>query len=946
MDAMIARINAGLTGRYVVEREIGRGGMATVYLAQDLRHHRKVALKMLKPEVTLSMGAERFLKEIEIAAGLTHPNILPVHDSGEVDGMLFYVMPYVEGESLRERLGREGKLPLEEAIRVATEAADALDYAHRQGIVHRDVKPANILMVDGHAVIADFGVARAVSAAGHRALTGMGIAIGTPAYMSPEQAMAVGDVDGRSDIYSLGRTLYEMLVGDLTMSQAEQRAIASGKVSAMPPEHREELQHVPQAVIRTVARATAQDPDDRFQTAQAFGESLVSVSGRRRMTRTGRLVAVTGVVVAAAVMTLLVMPRGPPGLDEHVLAIAPFGILDTDLALWREGLVDVLAGRLDGAGPLRTVPPSVVMRQWEGPADQATATALGASTGAGLALYGQIVSAGPDSARALATLIDVRTRRPIAEFDVRDDADRLDKLADSLAVHIIAELSRTRDLSGSRLASLGSSSPAALKAFLQGEQHYRRFTLDSAAFYFQRAVELDTTFALAYGRLAIADGWSATPNPELNQLRLRAGELNHGLARRESLLVVADSIRAAMVQFSGDSAAWAMYRRLFATLESATTLYPLDPIVWYELGEARYHYGAELNVTDEQTYDAFAQAIALDSTFMPGYRHLFELTLLLQGRDVGREVAAAYLAHSDSNEFRDAARAIDLLLDPSHSDDTRTQQALDSLSSVAIFQVWYDLKWYGDSAATSLRVARAWMDDDTTAARQALALALTYHGKVAEAYRVAANRYPALLVVLARFGAVSPDSMDAAAKGWLDARNSFNFLHAHRWWAERRDTAALQTAVVYWDSVEAELPQLRYRMRDLGLSAQAYLALAQDDTTRALELFAQIPNWPNRYYTYYEQLTRARLLSRLGRNGEAAHLLDHMPFERQFAPTSEAIIVELERGRVHERLGNLGLAIAAYSTVIDAWHRADPVLQPIVDEARAALARIGAEPRR
>jgi len=212
MADLSERVRASLAGRYTIERELGRGGMATVYLARDVKHDRPVALKVLRPELAASVGAERFLREIQVTAHLTHPNILPLLDSGRADDFLYYVTPYVEGESLRNRLDREGQLPVAEAVRLAASVADALDYAHRHDIVHRDIKPENILLEEGQPVVADFGIARALHAAEGGNLTETGVTLGTAAYMSPEQA--TGDqLDGRTDIYSLGCVLYEMLAG-------------------------------------------------------------------------------------------------------------------------------------------------------------------------------------------------------------------------------------------------------------------------------------------------------------------------------------------------------------------------------------------------------------------------------------------------------------------------------------------------------------------------------------------------------------------------------------------------------------------------------------------------------------------------------------------------------------------------------------------------------------
>src|SRR6185312_2604260 len=213
-DPLTARLQPSLDGRCRIDRELGAGGMATVYLAEDLRHHRKVAIKVLHAELSAILGTERFLKEIELTANLQHPHILPLFDSGSADGLLFYVMPFVEGETLRGRLDRERQFPVADAVRIASEVADALEYAHKRGVIHRDIKPENVLLHDGRALVADFGIALAVQEAGGQRMTQTGLSLGTPQYMSPEQAMGERNVDARTDMYALGSVTYEMLVGE------------------------------------------------------------------------------------------------------------------------------------------------------------------------------------------------------------------------------------------------------------------------------------------------------------------------------------------------------------------------------------------------------------------------------------------------------------------------------------------------------------------------------------------------------------------------------------------------------------------------------------------------------------------------------------------------------------------------------------------------------------
>ena len=270
----VSRLNAALEGRYRIEREIGEGGMATVYLADDLKHERKVALKVLKPELAAVVGAERFLAEIKTTANLQHPHILPLFDSGEADGFLFYVMPYVEGESLRQRLDREHQLPVDEAAQIAKSLAEALDYAHGRGVIHRDIKPANVLLLQGKPVISDFGIALAVGAAGGGRLTETGLSLGTPHYMSPEQATGDQHVGPATDIYALGCVLYEMLVGDPPYIGSTPQAVLGKIITGMPEPVTQHRKTVPANVEATVNRALEKVPADRFTGAQEFARAL------------------------------------------------------------------------------------------------------------------------------------------------------------------------------------------------------------------------------------------------------------------------------------------------------------------------------------------------------------------------------------------------------------------------------------------------------------------------------------------------------------------------------------------------------------------------------------------------------------------------------------------------------------------------------------------------
>lgn len=380
MAEAIERVRAVFEGSYAVERVLGRGGMATVYLATDLKHDRQVALKVLRPELTSALGGDRFPREIQIIAQLTHPHILPLHDSGEADGLLYYVMPYVEGRSLRDRLREESPLPTHDATRILREVADALAFAHGRGVVHRDIKPENVMLSGRHALVTDFGVAKAVTEAGGEQLTTVGVALGTPSYMSPEQAMGEPDIDARSDIYALGILGYEMLTGAPPFVKDTPRALLSAHVIEPPGEITEARPEIPGELGALIMRCLEKDPDDRWQTADEVVRRLeqlstpsggmtpthtrpltaTEASGGRRKGRTPMILGGVGVALVATIATVFALGGSDAGIES--VAVLPLQDLSGTDPAFVNAVHDQLVTTLGRRDVVAVVSRSNVMR--------------------------------------------------------------------------------------------------------------------------------------------------------------------------------------------------------------------------------------------------------------------------------------------------------------------------------------------------------------------------------------------------------------------------------------------------------------------------------------------------------------------------------------------------------------------------------------------------------
>ena len=971
-------LRAALADRYPIERELGRGGMATVYLARDLRHGRRVALKVLHPSLAAELGIERFLREVRIAAGLQHPHILPVHDSGEAAGQLYYVMPYAEGETLRARLDRSGPLPVDESLRIAREVLDALGHAHRHDVVHRDIKPENILLSDGHALVADFGIAKALLAAGDERLTETGWGMGTPPYMSPEQ-IGGGAVDGRSDLYGLGCMLQEMLTGEPPFTGATAQELFAKHVRDRPPSVKTLCPEVPVVVERAIDRALAKAPERRFATAAEFAMALAegtppssaALPTRRRSTWVAAVVGIATVLTIA--LRILLRPPSASGLDSNLLAIVPFDARDAAGQRFGEDLVDYLARSLDGAGPIRTVSPSRYLRSWRGPSDPALVQTLAVRVGAGLIVFGTASGAGRDSVLLRGSIFDAVTGRVAEEFEVRGDTLRFDALADSAAVGILRALGRDRAVRAVRQQPFGHASVSALKAFLRGEQFYRRSQWDSALVKYDLAITLDSGFALPYYYLAEALSWGPTNSGRFREpeyYQLRAASLNHGLSQRDSLLILTGPLWLS----ASDTGLLQIRRRLLSALEQASRLYPGDPEVWYSLGEARLHLGQWAYNTTADALAAFDRAIALDSGFTPAYEHTIQNAMMLGQPERALLYARASIAHQATGSVAGPVHFSALLLDPATAGSAATRAAEDSASAVTLLRTCLeDLFTWPDSGETAVRLARRLGEGrasiegtppemrDPQVRQEMLAEALAFRGHFREAAQASPgpggagfNWFgPGALSfdALALFGAAPEQVATRWYARLFDPKALTRPLAADlpqapdalAWWKTSADTASLRRfeSLARPERGAGSLEQV-HRAR-VAAEAAAYLALLRGDSAAALRTLLSIPDTACFTSCSFMRITQATLLGRAGRDREALATLDRWLLSA--VPTPLFVIGTLERGRIAERLGDRAIAIQAYQYVVDVWRHADPELNGYVAEARASLKRLAAERR-
>jgi eukaryotic-like serine/threonine-protein kinase len=702
------RLSTALRDRYVLDRELGRGGMATVYLARDLKHDRPVALKVLHPELAIRLGPERFFREIRTAARLQHPHILPVHDSGEAAGLLWYTMPFIEGESLRDRLRREKQLPIEEAARITREAALALDYAHRHSVIHRDVKPENILLSDGQALLADFGIAQAL-AAGNEQLTETGLTVGTPTYMSPEQAAGDRHLDGRTDVYSLATVLYEMLVGEPPFTGSIAQVIIAKRLRGEVP-HVRELRHgVPGSVDHAIHRALAILPADRFSTAAEFARA-VEISGswaetsaasgiasgpqpnarrvqRLRVSR-ATVTLVLGILLALGVIFAWLHSRIRGGTSEvgqpTRLAVLPFESTgDTSERAFADGMSEEITTRLARVPGLSLVARSSALQYRE---SGQTAPAFGRSLGVDYVLDGTVRTAmspaGPKQVRITPELIKVADGTHVWGVPYEGVLADVFRLQTEVARQVAEAL---RGTLGKAEQGVVRAAPThdleAYRFYVLGRAEWNRRTPESlvqAAGYFHHAIARDSAFARAWAGLADAyalyqyygvqtlprdtayarakaaalraialDSTLAEPHASLNQI-LRYGYWDwEGSGREVRQAITLDPNYATARHWHAE---YLLCRgQLLEAIAEARTAVQLDPLAAPTqniLGLVLWYAGQTNNAIA-----VFREAVARDSTAGQPARNLFML-YLTSGRT--EEALALLTARHDTSTLNSA----------------------------------------------------------------------------------------------------------------------------------------------------------------------------------------------------------------------------------------------------------------------------------------------------
>jgi tetratricopeptide (TPR) repeat protein len=1000
------RLQTALGDAYLIERELGGAGMSRVFVAHEVALDRRVVVKVLPPDLA-GMNVERFRREVSVAAQLQHPHIVPVHAAGALalDGpeggdrgsVPYYTMPFIEGESLRALLARTGPLALGTVMRALHDVADALAYAHERGIVHRDIKPDNILLSGQHAVVLDFGIAKALRSAfgsgdvqsreGGGA-TGAGVAIGTPAYMAPEQAAADPAIDHRADIYAFGALAYELLAGRPPFTGRPPHELLAAHVTEPPVPVAELRPDTPPALAALVMHCLEKRPADRPQQAVQVRDALDAISTplastraataattadaparRHPLLRGAALLTLAAGLIAAAVALFFLWPTRP-AVDENVVAVAPFRTASGDASLryLREGMLDLLAAKLTGEGGPRSADPRALLSAWRRAAGSDTAALpreralqLAETLGAGQLLLGEIDAVGDDRLQLRATLVRVRDGRAQAPVQVEGPTDSLVQLVDQLTAQLLTVGAGEQE----RLAVLTTTSLTALRAYLAGQSLYRHARYREAAQEFERATQLDSGFALAGIGLASASQWFGDPEALVRGLTI-AWQPDARLSARDRALRDAK----AGPRFPQPPT---LAELLTAKLRYAEVA-PDRPEAWFEAGDGLFHFGAATGTPDPdaRAAAAFRRALALDSAFAPAIEHLLLLDARAGDTSSVRRLSAMYLAIDPKSENADGIRwrtAVAL-------GDEATVEALVRRSgslhptSVHTIETVSQLDGVGLEDAERIVSGYSRAQRSTAGGSQRLAQLVSAHdralnrGRVAEALALA-RRYPspvgsATLRTRVRDALYGDGDTTAAAQAVQELERSASAPPATG--MQRNTQLADRCYVELWrlahgDTATAarSIAELR-AARPASAADSAFTPFARDCAITLEAVSASLAGRPDaeRYVARLDSLARsgpytgvsqqvgnlvvARLKERAGDlRGALAAVRRREYFYGRVAYLSTFL---REEGRLAALTGDREAAITAYRHYVALRATPDPVLRPDVARVRAEIERL------
>jgi tRNA A-37 threonylcarbamoyl transferase component Bud32/TolB-like protein/tetratricopeptide (TPR) repeat protein len=969
---------AAALSNYAIERELGGGGMSRVFLATEVALSRRVVIKLLPPELAHAVSLDRFRQEIRLAASLQHPHLVPILAAGEADGLLYYTMPFVEGESLRARLARSGELSLREAIRVLRDVAAALDYAHQRGIIHRDIKPDNVLLSGGEALVTDFGVAKALTAsstAGETGLTELGVALGTPAYMAPEQAAADPHVDHRADLYAFGCLAYECLSGEPPFAGRPTRSLLAAQLTETPEPLARRRPNLPPALTTLVMRCLEKRPADRPQTAGEVlsvldgamtpsGEAAptVRVEAIRPRRRWPALVAIAaGVIVLVGGAALLKARSGPRMTPSAAfIAVMPLTPASPDSALARLGrdLTVTLSANLDGVGEIRTVDALTILAQVrpsEATPSLTDAAALSRRLGAKSVLQGTLVRTG-GMVRADIGLFTTDSSTAVTRVTASGSLDDVTGLTDSITWAVLRQVWRSRGSPTPSIAAVTTHSVPALRAFLEGERAITKGQFGRAEEAFGRALEADSSFWLAYRRYEFARSYNFKPVDSVIVTRYRANRQR--LPERERLLIEAlmpDSLSESM-----------------ARLQELTRRFPDFWPAWWEYAEELTHEGGLLGHTRQEAQAALERTVALNPDLTGAWDHL--LWMGIKNRDSAatrRALAANARVHIDSlwleagqNYYRGLRLAAYEFLAPDSAPalvDSVLLETPAKLASVVLVSYGFP-KAQIELSRRALR--RGLVSDGEKDQRRVIATAFAAAGAWDSALAAADDvvgedpsadgslfRYRQA-VAAAWLGAVDPTAASrrrpagtpqspagAADIVWLDGVLAY----------ARGDRAALEHArESLKSSPDSAAP-------DLVRSLSAFESYLRRDHSRAAADLGRLERERAQLHRNddahpllagIDRLAASRWLVAAGDTAQALSLLHWT--ETVLAPHGQWILMNrmlsgpalLEQARLEDRQGHAEEARRAYAQFLGWYELAGTREQPLVREAQSALARL------